>query len=212
MAIYCIGDVDAKRTAFRKEQKEKICLDNDEVLTTTLNNGKTYFMIGKIPFSNMKVSQYVCYQRALLCGGATRESEIKYYAKLFGFSLSLKSKMKKLDVMRYRMAQTLAKISLPIKEIYVVLDGYEYSKSRRKKLKKFLKKLDEYFKVHVSVSDYRFIPYGSAVVGYNKDGSTYELNQSLYVCSRCKKRKTTKRFSVTSENAKKIKKITVTNA
>lgn len=209
MAVYCVGDISAKRTAFRKQESGKICIDNDEVLSTVVDGNKVYFLIGSVPFSDMKVIEYISYQRALLCKNQTHESEIKYYARLFGFKIPLKRKMKRLDALFYKMAQCLAKFSLPTEEIYINLDGLDFTKKRATVLKKMLRKIENYFKVFVSVSDYRFIPTASAVRLYNSDGTTCEINRSSYECTRSKKKKVPSIDELLENDNLKIKKITV---
>ena len=45
MITYCLGDIKAKRAAFRAAEADKgqLSIDNDEILTTVEKEGKTFF-------------------------------------------------------------------------------------------------------------------------------------------------------------------------
>lgn len=60
----------------------------------------------------MSVAEFVAYSKSLIKAQPVRDRETAYYARLFGFKLSVKRRLKSLDVPKYRMAQFLAKYDL----------------------------------------------------------------------------------------------------
>ncbi len=187
MVVYCVGDVAAKRADFRKKQSGKLSIDNDEVLGTIKKDGKVYFAVGTVPFSNMRVYEYVAYCKALTSSAVSR-NETKYYRQLFKLPIPLKSKMKKLSVPQYRMAQLLGSFSPSVTDIYVNMDGVEYSVRHEAEIKRLVAGIGKHYRVFVSVSDYRFIPEKSRVKRYDGNGDSIEISISEYVCGRANKK------------------------
>ena len=186
MITYCIGDVKAKRKYFLEQavEEKNEYLDNDELLAVKEEGGKTMFAVGEIPFSNMKVGDYITYQRSSVTKNAVRVQEVKYYSKLFALDLSLRKKMRSLCVIDYRKAQFLSNYTLTVRSVYINLDGFLYSKKNRKKLEKFINGLRRYFHLYISISDSRFIPLGAVIREFNKDGQYDEVNSGGYKIGR----------------------------
>ena len=190
MITYCLGDIKAKRAAFRAAEADKgqLSIDNDEILTTVEKEGKTFFAVGEVPYADMSVAEFVAYSKSLIKAQPVRDRETAYYARLFGFKLSVKRRLKSLDVPKYRMAQFLAKYDLSVRDVFINFDGYEYSRRHRKSIERFVKKLKRYFNVFIAVSDYRFSPEGGAVRRYAADGTVSEINLKAFLSSRGRKR------------------------
>ncbi len=183
MVIYCVGDTAMKRKDFREKRDGKLSLDNEEVLGVVKDGGAVYFAVGAIPFANMSVYEFVSYSRSL-CFDKCSNREIRYYSKLFGFSLKLYKKMRRLSVVKFRAAQFLAGFSPQVKEIYMNFDGLEYTRKNAKELASLLKKASKFYEVFVSVSDSRFIPASATLRRYDGQGVITEIRASDYRCEK----------------------------
>jgi hypothetical protein len=210
MITYCVGDTAMKRKDFREKREGKLSLDNDEVLGVVKGDDGVYFAVGVIPFANMSVYEFVAYSRSL-CFDKCSNREIKYYSKLFGFSLPLKRKMKSLSVVKYRTAQFLAGFSPQVKEIYMNFDGLEYTHKNAKELVALLKKASRFYEVFVSVSDSRFIPPSATLRRYDAQGVITEIRSSDYSCEKANK-KTLLSIMKESYDGEKLKPKKVTRA
>lgn len=210
MVIYCVGDTAMKRKDFREKRDGKLSLDNDEVIGVVKDDGGVYFAVGAIPFANMSVYEFVAYSRSL-CFDKCSNREIKYYSKLFGFSLALYKKMRTLSVVKYRSAQFLAGFSPQVKEIYMNFDGLEYTRKNAKELAVLLKKVSKFYEVFVSVSDSRFIPVSATLRRYDAQGVITEIRSSDYSCEKANK-KTLLSIMKESYGSEKIKPKKVTRA
>lgn len=190
MVVYCLGEAEAKRASFRRagETAGVMSIDNDEILLSLGSGGRTYFGIGEIPFADMTVAEFVAYSKSLIKAQPVRERETRYYARLFGFKLNVRKKLKGLSVVKYRMAQFLAEYDLSVQNVYVNFDGFAYCRKNRRRLDKFLCKIRKYFNIFVAVSDYRFIPQGAAVRRYGEGGQACEINPSAFKAFNGRKR------------------------
>lgn len=171
MVMYCMGNIGAKRRAFRAvNQSNELCLDNDDVVADFLLNGKVYFVIGAMPFGDMSVWDYICYSRALKTRLSLNASAVKQLLKAAGCKVSLFKKLKNLDRITYRRVMFAAKIDSNITDIYANFDGVAYSLSAKRKLKKLVADWKKSYNVFVSVSDSRFIPKKAETSVYLPDG------------------------------------------
>lgn len=191
MITYCLGDIKAKRAAFRsmEGQNGMLSVDNDEILTTVSSEGKTYFAIGDMPFKDMGIAEYIAYSRSLINAQPVRDRETAYYAKLFGLKRPIYKKLKNLSVTDYRKVQFLAKYDLSVREIYINFDGIEYSRAHKNSILRFTGKLKKYFNIFLAVSDYRLIPKGFSLRYYDKDGGKTDIALKSYQLVKGKKRK-----------------------
>ena len=183
MITYCLGDAAVKRAAFRSAGKAAMaaCADNDEVIEALDGGGKRWFAIGGVPFGDMTIAEYVAYQKSLVTKKPVRDAEIAYYARLFGLKRKIATKMKRLSVPEYRLAQFTAKYDLAVREAYLNFDGFAYSKRAAKAVRDLAARLAKYFEVFVSVGDYRFIPYGASVRNYAADGTKTDVVTRSFV-------------------------------
>ena len=183
MITYCLGDAAVKRAAFRSAGKAAMaaCADNDEVIEALDGGGKRWFAIGGVPFGDMTIAEYVAYQKSLVSKKPVRDAEIAYYARLFGLKRKIATKMKRLSVPEYRLAQFTAKYDLAVREAYLIFDGFAYSKRAAKAVRDLAARLAKYFEVFVSVGDYRFIPYGASVRNYAADGTKTDVVTRSFV-------------------------------
>ena len=204
MITYCIGDIKEKRKHFLEQavDEKNEYLDNDELLAVREENGKTMFAVGEIPFSNMKVVEYITYQRSSITKNSVCFREIKYYGKLFALNLPLRKKMRSLSVIDYRKAQFLSSYTLTVRSIYINLDGVLYSAKNRKQLENIISGLRRYFHLYIAVSDSRFIPLGAVIREYKREGGYDEVNSGGYKMQRV----SSKLFPL-QENYLKVKKV-----
>lgn len=190
MITYCLGDIEAKRKAFRSVNPKdgKMSIDNDEVLLSISEGGRTYFAVGETPFADMNVAEFVAYSKSLKSSQPVRDRETLYYAKLFGFNVGVYKRLKKLNVPEYRMAQFLAKYDLSVRDVYVNFDGFDYSFGHKRAVIRFCRKLKRYFNIYIAVSDYRFVPASAAIRNYSPDGTYGDFNPAKFTSRVGKKR------------------------
>ncbi len=171
MITYCIGDIAAKRRAFRAQSAESsVCADNDEVLATFTLDGKLYVVTGTVPFSNTRLGQFIAYSRALRSNLPLRLDAIKGMLKSAGIKKNVCAKMGTLDIIDYRAASLAAKLDITTKTVFVNFDGLRFTRRNSKKLNRYLQIWGKNYAVFVAVSDSRFIPRKAAVLNYTKTG------------------------------------------
>ena len=169
MIVYCMGEraLIEKEFAAAGERRESLNLNDDEVLFTSVSDGKRYAATGEIPFGNMTILEYVSYNRSTALGRRIRDEETRYYARLFGVKLRLNRRLRSLDPVDFRAVQFLASYDMAVRETFLRFDSLGFSRAVRKKMQSLIRRLSKYFNVYVSVSDYRFVPYGSAIRYYS---------------------------------------------
>ncbi|MDR0425716.1 MAG: hypothetical protein LBH24_00940 [Clostridiales bacterium] len=183
-----MGDVKAKRKAFLDARaSNRLCLDNDEILAVYPKDGKTYFVEGEIPFAAMSVAEYVAYSKSLIRKVPVRDRETAYYLKLFRTGLSPSNRMKRLTTVEYRSVQLVAGYDLSVTALYINMDGYLYTRRNARALERMLKSLSRFFKLHVAVTDFRFMKNAETVVCYAPDGNTTTLTLKGFVSEKTKK-------------------------
>lgn len=203
MIVYCLGD----RTLIEKEfteagnRRDALGLNDDEILFSSVSDGKRYAATGDIPFGNMTVLEYVSYNRSTALGRRIRDDETRYYARLFGVKFGLKRRLSSLDPIDFRAVQFLASYDMAVREVYMRFDSLLFCAKNNKKLLSLVSLLAKYFNVYVSVSDYRFVPRGSAVRYYDSDRAvTVPIN--AFVTRKKSRRFAAKTFGALSGNPK----------
>ncbi len=171
MVTYCIGNIAAKRRAFRAQSSDSaVCADNDEVLATFTLGGKLYVVTGTVPFSNTRLGQFIAYSRALKSHLPLKLDTIKEMLKSAGIKKNVCAKMGTLDVIDYRAASLAAKLDITTKTVYVNFDGLRFTRRNSKKIARYLRIWSKTYSVFVSVSDSRFIPRKAHVLNYTQNG------------------------------------------
>ena len=172
--IYCIGLAQKKRTYFRQAVKDGVVFaDNDEVLAGFPENGRTFFVIGDYPFSDMGVYEFVRYNRMILSGSAPDKREVSsFLRKATGKRVNLRKKLGKLSLFSYRAVTLISKCTDSTRRVAVSFDGALYSPAKMKAMTRFVSALSGYGEVLVSVSDSRFIPCGATVRRFDSRGVT----------------------------------------
>lgn len=179
---YCLGDERAKRKAFRVEGEGRINLDNDEMLASVRVADKTYYAVGTIPYGGMRVGEYLAYCRC------ESDSVSQKRNKLFSLRLRFNKRMRSLSVVEYRAVQLLARFKPAAKEVFINLDGLEFSRTARIKVKRLVRKMARFYRVFVAVSDYRFVLGEENLSLYSGDGSVTQVKTGSLVCRRVKKK------------------------
>lgn len=190
MITYCVGDNAKKREIFIRNglKRDALCADNDELLAVVEGEKGKFFVQGKIPFGNMRVGEYISYQRSIVQQKRVDESENDKYNRLFKFALRLNKKMRSLDIFKYRYAQILSRYGIGVKRIYLNFDSLLYTRRNKKKMQLLLKKLKKFFAVSVAINDYRFIPQGAKVQNYLPSGDIQSLFLGSFVTQKSKKK------------------------
>lgn len=176
--IFCIGDSAAKHAALRRNVDETCALaDNDEVYASLCEQDKTFFIVGSYPFGDMTVSEFIRYNRMIITRDCYKNSYIrKFIKKACGKKVSVRKRLRSLDVFMYRAVKILSAVTDKTQEIMINFDGVPYSKENEIKLFRFLYALKQKYALTVAVSDNRFIASGATVRRYEKDGNSAELS------------------------------------
>ncbi len=181
MVTYCVGDIVAKRRAFRKKcDGDTVSLDNDDVIADVKANDETCFLIGELPFADFSIADYVRYARANLTQLALGKVAIKNLLRLAGYKGSMFRCIKRLSRVDYRKIQLASKVTDKTRIVYVNFDGLPYTKFYKRRLRALLKTWKK-FDVYVSVSDVRFLPKKCARKQYFADGTVLNSETSRAV-------------------------------
>lgn len=152
---FLLGDYAEKRKYLR-ESGSYAYADNDEVDGVIRIDGKDYFFLSSHPFGDFTALQYLSYCRALINFAPLSEREMKDMCSLLGVRLAPNRKLKKFPILKRRLISLIATYK-PGGELRINLDGYCYTRRRKKALTRMIKKLARYAPVTVAVSDSRFI-------------------------------------------------------
>ncbi|MDE7395394.1 MAG: hypothetical protein K2M95_04680 [Clostridiales bacterium] len=160
-----IGNVRDKRRLFLTPRAEAIVADNCDVLADFRLGGKVCFLLGDIPYGDMRIGEYLSYARALqtrLPLSAAKAKELLHGA---GVRISPRRKMASLSRIAFRAVILAAKIDTAVREVWLDFDGVPYSLHAKREARRILKRLSRrYENVHAAFSDYRFLFRGSAHV------------------------------------------------
>lgn len=192
--FYCVGNIGVKRKEFRVPRENAVCADNDDVLSYFSLSGKLYCLLGKLPFCDMLVRDYIAYQRALTRTKPLSDKEIRYLMRAVGCKVSPYKRIKRLSRVQFRHLQLAAKWSVDTKQVYVNLDGLHYSRKNGRQVRALVDALKENFEVYVALSDSRFVPKGSHIVDYSQDGVVKTLKAAAQTSKRTNKRTLNKYF------------------
>ena len=167
---FLLGDYAEKRKYLRASN---LCsyADNDEVDGVIRISGKDYFFLSEHPFGDFTALQYLSYMRALINFAPMTDKDMKNICSALGIKLAPNKKLKKYAVLGRRLISLVANFK-PGCELRINLDGYGYTRSRGRKLKRILKRLARICVVTVSVSDTRFV-FKGAVSQHIKSGYVY---------------------------------------
>lgn len=159
MITYYIGNIREKRKLFNDRKEGKAVADNRDVLADFGFNGKVCMVLGGIPFGDMRVGEYVLYACALKPVRPDSSDKVKALLRRAGLNIPLCKKMSALSRLQYRCVLLATEIGDDTREVWLNLDGIAYSPLTKLSAVAALKRLSAHFdNVHVSVSDYRFIP------------------------------------------------------
>lgn len=171
MFTYYIGNVREKRHFFRRKRENAALADNCDVLADFRLNGKVCFVLGDIPYADMRVGEYLGYALALTTKLPLGEGGAKDLLRKAGLRIGTGKKMGRLSRLQFRAVMLAASLAENKREIYINLDGIAYSLFAKYKMNVWLSRLGRrYNSVHVAVSDYRFIPAKANVVSVTADG------------------------------------------
>ena len=180
MITYYIGNVRVKRKMFREKRENSAEADNPDVLADFMLNGKVCFVLGDIPFSDMRVGEYLAYARALKTRLPLSASGAKELLRRVGVKIPLWRKMAQLTRLQFRFVLLAAAYNDDTRQVWLNLDGIAYSAFTRISARKMLSALERGFgEVHVSVSDYRFIPRKANAVAVTNCGTAVGISKSV---------------------------------
>ena len=175
MVTYYIGNVRNKRRLFREHGPETATADNCDVLADFKFGGKVCFVLGDIPYGDMRVGEYLAYARALKTQLPLSAKQAKELLRRVGAQVSLERKMSSLSRLVFRFVLLASVVDEDTEEVRINLDGIAYSRRTRRKMRLLVKRASRgYGCVRVAVSDYRFIPKSARVMAVTADGSVTE--------------------------------------
>lgn len=156
--IYCIGNSDSKRRAFRQKGcgQHSLYIENDEVALDIVVDNNSYFINTKLPFAKFTVYQYIIYQTSLFGRSRLTRNKIKLMLQSVGAKFSINQKIASLTKIEYRQMLLSYKITFNTHTVYLNCDGIEFNKKNLKQLNVLLDALSKTIKVFVAVSDSRF--------------------------------------------------------
>lgn len=160
-----IGNVRDKRRLFLTPRAEAIVADNCDVVADFNLGGKVCFLLGAIPYGDMRVGEYLSYARALKTRLPLTATETKILLFSAGLDCSPQRKMSSLSRVAFRAVILAAKMDENVREVWLDFDGVPYSLRAKREVKKILKRLSfRYEHVHAAFSDYRFLFRGATCV------------------------------------------------
>lgn len=172
MITYYIGNVRRKRMLFRDCGEDVAVADNCDVLADFPFGGKVCFVLGDIPFADMKVGEYLAYCRALKSSSPLSAKQAKELLRRAGLKISLERRMFTLSRLLFRFVHLAAQVGEDTREVRINLDGIMYSRRAKSKMRDILRRTERgYAEVRVSVSDYRFLHKNACVMSVTADGA-----------------------------------------
>ena len=159
MITYYIGNVKQKREWFRMRRAGAALADNGDVLADFRWRGKVCFVMGDIPFGNMRVGEYLAYARALKTDTSLSGVQAARLLRKAGIKADPRKKMAALPREIYRAVLLAAALEEDTRTVWLNFDGIAYRRRVARRIHAVLRRLNRSFaEVHASVSDYRFIP------------------------------------------------------
>lgn len=160
-----IGNIRDKRRLFLTPRAEAIVADNCDVLADFRLGGKVCFLLGDIPYGDMRVGEYLSYARALKTRLPLSAKATKELLRNAGGACSPRRKMASLSRVAFRAVLLAAKFDSSVREVWLDFDGVPYSHAAKREAKRILKRLSRrYENVHAAFSDYRFLFRGATHV------------------------------------------------
>lgn len=164
MVVYCVGNILEKRRFFKKQTGESVVnIDNDDVVYSFNLFEKTYLVIGKNPFADLGVAEYIAYSKSLSNKLPLGEKYIKALLRSCGYMGSLSKKLGKISRVELRSVLLASKIQPDTKTLFVNFDGLSYNKKNYSAMIKSISKWSKTLDVFVAVSDMRLVPVFSNV-------------------------------------------------
>lgn len=158
-----IGNVRDKRRLFLTPRAEAIVADNCDVLADFRLGGKVCFLLGDIPYGDMRVGEYLSYARALQTRLPLSAAKVRELLCGAGLNVSPRRKMSSLSRIAFRAVVLAAKLDTGVREVWLDFDGVPYSLHAKHQARRILKRLSRrYENVHAAFSDYRFLFRGAA--------------------------------------------------
>lgn len=159
MITYYIGNIKQKRAWFRMRREGAALADNSDVLADFQWRGKVCFVMGDIPYGNMRVGEYLAYARALQTNTSLSGKAAAMLLRRVGIRVDPRKKMSALPRETYRAVLLAAALEENTRAVWLNFDGIAYRRRVARRIRHMLACLSRSFaEVHAAVSDYRFIP------------------------------------------------------
>lgn len=160
-----LGNVRDKRRLFLTPRPGAIVADNCDVLADFRLNGKVCFLLGDIPYGDMRVGEYLSYAQALRTRLPLSSKGAKELLYAVGVTCSPQRKMRSLSRIAFRAVMLAAKLDPSVRAVWLDFDGVPFSHRAKREAKRVLKRLSRrYGEVHAAFSDARFVFSGAKCV------------------------------------------------
>lgn len=176
MVSFILGNSIKKRAYYcAKNNGEEVYIDDMRLCADTVKNGVYYYAMGKRPFMNMQVGDFVAYSRILFDGEIKDKRKVKALLKGLCYKKSIAKKLGKLTKEDYVKVLLASKIKDTTQKIYINLDSWIFNKGNVKRVKKLATAFAKY-SVYFLVSDFRFSVLGGVSLYHNIDGNSFNLD------------------------------------
>ncbi len=198
MVTYYIGNIRDKRKYFRRKREYAASADNCDVLADFRLGGKICFVLGDIPYGDMRVGEYLGYACALKTRLPLNDAAAKEMLRRVGLRVNLDRKLRRLPREIFRVLLLATAVESSTREVWLNLDGVAYSFFSRKRIRRMVRRMKKnYENVHVAVSDVRFIPRRARVLAASSGAMLAGKPRSCSrLCGRMRLRRATRKSNL----------------
>ena len=176
MVSFILGNSIKKRAYYcAKNNGEEVYIDDMHLCADTVKNGVYYYAMGKRPFVNMQVGDFVAYSRILFDGEIKDKRKVKALLKGLCYKKSVAKKLGKLTKEDYVKVLLASKIKDTTQKVYINLDSWIFNNKNVNRIKKLANAFAKY-SVYFLVSDFRFSVLGGKSIYHNIDGNSFNLD------------------------------------
>lgn len=155
--LYLLGDSAEKRRIMRTAGPSVARALNDEISSVCRVKGKDYYIIGKHPFADFSVYQYMRYERALVDSAPLTKKKARALLKKLGAKTRLGKKLGSLRFVTRRLVTLAARLTNETTALTINLDGVPYTHYLAKSLRHVAKRLAKNYTLWIAVTDSRLV-------------------------------------------------------
>ncbi len=155
--LYLLGESAEKRRIMRTAGSNVARALNDEVSSVCRVKGKDYYVVGRHPFADFSVYNYMRYERALIDKSPLTKKRARKLLKSLGAKTRLSARLGRLPALRRRLVSLAARLTDETAVLSVNFDGLPYSRRLSRSIKKAVKRLSRKYALWIAVTDSRFV-------------------------------------------------------